>query len=242
MDTFAVVNQSSDPSLSRDVLLKMLAALQTQSERDFAPLWHQTPSTFVLAPADEPPTFDCHITYIKDQTPEAPDALAWHTIDEQGRPVLVVGLEACLAEAMAEGKSLLDVLSGAISHEACEERGNEFVNLNVDMPDGHHDTAREACDWVQGDAYEIDGFEMSNFVLPVFFDADAPEGTRLDYLSLCRKPLVVRPKGYAVLRSVRDGSSRMIFGESVSEAKREQKRNALVRGHHRLGETSPIEG
>lgn len=213
MDSFAIVNESTDTQITKDILLKGAAALQTQSERDFAPLWKQTPSTVVVATSEDVESMDVHVTRIVDSIPEAPDALAYHTIDDQGRPLLVIGWNAC----KSEGGDIWKTLWSAISHEVCEERGNPGVNLNVDMPDGHHDTPREVCDWVQGDLYEIDGIWVSNFVLEAFFQSASPDGTQLDFMKLCTEPLTVRPQGYTVLRSVKDGASRMVFGKEVAE-------------------------
>lgn len=231
MDTFALINETTDPQITHDLLLGGSAALQKQSERDFAPAWRQTPSTFIVATCESIESISCHVTRIVDEIPEAPGALAYHTIDNLGRPVLVIGWNAIKSEPGDPMKALWS----AISHEACEERGNEYVNLNVDMPDDVHDTAREVCDWTEGDTYDIDGYEMSNFNYPEFFCSDTQDGVQLDYLKLCTKPLTLRPNGYCVLRDKRTGTTRTIFGEAVTPEKKARRIAALEGGYSRRG-------
>ncbi len=229
VDTFAIINETTDPQITHDILLAGAAALQRQSEEHFAPLWKQTPSTFIIVASEDVQALDVHVTKIVDEIPEAPGALAYHTVDDGGRPILVIGWNVM----KSEGGDIWKCLWSGISHEACEERGNPFVNLNVDMPDGKHDTAQEACDWVQGDLYELDGHWMSNFVTPEFFDVSITPGTRLDYMKLCTAPLTVRPQGYAAIREVREGRTRMVFGDLVPEKIQAAKTMALVLGYNR---------
>lgn len=229
MDTFAIVNESTDSQLTHELLLRGAVALQKQSELHFAPLWKQSPSTVIVANSEDIQTADVHVTRIVDSIPEAPGALAYHTVDEEGRPLLVIGWDAI----KSQGGDIWAAFWSAISHEICEERGNPYVNLNVDMPDNTHDTALEACDWTQGDLYDLDGHKMSNFVTPEFFNTAATAGTSLDFMGVCKTPLTVRPQGYCVLRDKHTGKSRVHFGVEVTESVQAAKTKALELGYNR---------
>lgn len=76
-----------------------------------------------------------------------------------------------------------------LSHEALELVADPEVNLLVQGP--HPDPARqndlvfhwyEMCDAVQGDTYTIDGVEVSNFVLPLYFTSGDEFAGRNDFL------------------------------------------------------------
>jgi hypothetical protein len=74
-----------------------------------------------------------------------------------------------------------------LSHEALELIGDPAVNLLVAGP--HPGDRRrevfhwyEMCDAVQAESYKVDGIDVSNFVLPLYFTRDAEPGSRNDFL------------------------------------------------------------
>jgi hypothetical protein len=74
------------------------------------------------------------------------------------------------------------------SHEALEMIGDPESNLLVAGPHPHNDKKEvfhwfEMCDAVQSETYEIDGVEVSNFVLPLYFTLAEEKGGRNDFLN-----------------------------------------------------------
>jgi hypothetical protein len=94
-----------------------------------------------------------------DSLPDAPGAIAYHSVDGNDVPVLLVGLDQC---------ATLDDLSIAISHELAETAGDESINAWRDDGAGY-EWAQELCDAVQARGYAIDNIKVSDFVLPAFF-------------------------------------------------------------------------
>ncbi len=100
---------------------------------------------------------------ILPKLPDAPGAIAYHDVNGQGVPVLYDGIT--LSDTLiGEGNSL----SVAISHELLETAGDEACNQWVDDNKGN-EFAREMCDAVEATSYEIEGVQVSNFVLRAFF-------------------------------------------------------------------------
>ncbi|UUZ68691.1 hypothetical protein LP416_01745 [Polaromonas sp. P2-4] len=74
-----------------------------------------------------------------------------------------------------------------LSHEALELIGDPMVNLLVQGPHPAEPAATvfhwfEMCDAVQSETYQIDGVEVSNFVLPLYFTGGDEPGSRNDFL------------------------------------------------------------
>jgi hypothetical protein len=111
------------------------------------------------------------------------------------------------------------------SHEALELIADPEVNLLVMGP--HPDDQNkyvfywyEMCDAVQGQTYSIDGVEVSNFVLPLYFTGDEEVSGRNDFL--CREPLTsfgVSHGGYVGFFNPETGQMEAIFGSTAAEAR-----------------------
>jgi hypothetical protein len=97
------------------------------------------------------------------------------------------------------------VLSSTISHEVCECLADPNGARASQWKDGKF-WAYEVCDAVEEDAYEIDGVPVSNFCLPSFFEPVKDRtDLKLDWMGLCKSPLVVRPGGYGQYYDTRKG-------------------------------------
>ncbi len=106
-------------------------------------------------------------------------ALGYHDRNHRGIPFGFVFVE--LAEAVGEAWSV------TLSHEALEMIGDPEVNLLVQGP--HPGDPRctvfhwyQMCDAVQAESYFIDGVEVSNFLLPLYFTGGDEHGGRNDFL------------------------------------------------------------
>ncbi len=106
----------------------------------------------------------------RDTIPEAPDALAYHTVTF-GVPDIEIGVD--LFATLTDGP---ESVSGGVSHEILELLGDAGANEWADLQDASAQTrARELSDAVQNTGYPAtNGVWMSNFVLPSYFIPGAP--------------------------------------------------------------------
>ncbi|MHB8107866.1 MAG: hypothetical protein ACYDH4_10640 [Candidatus Cryosericum sp.] len=221
---FAIVNETTDAQITQTILVSIAEALAVQSQQDVATWWETTPDEFDIYPsvAQVPlntQSVNYSIFHLVDNIPEAPDALAYHTVDSVGRPVLKLGWNATKAAGGTLTTGSVS-LSCAMSHEAVETKCNPFVNKWVDMADGITEVCHEACDPVEGDSYAIDGIAMSNFVGPRWFSGAAGP---YDKLGVCKAPFTLSSNGngYMVQRTGGPaGQTNEVFGDKVTPERR----------------------
>ena len=164
-------------------LAAIVAALQVQATRDFAPLFQ----------------VDCVVTTAKEASPDAwviglfsdpdqPGALGYHDTTPTGLPLAKV-----FPKLDAQDGSALSV---TISHELLEMLADPLLSKAVQSPDGKF-WAYEVCDAVENDQYLIDKVPVSNFVTPQYFEPPPSSiGILLDQMGLLKTPYEVRPGGY----------------------------------------------
>jgi hypothetical protein len=220
---YAIVNETKKPAvdpnsgekLDQTLLLRIADALYKHMATDFAGHWENLPQTFTVCDLASVPD-KASILHLVDDIPEAPDALAYHTTDAKGRPVLRLGVQTILANGGTLHTGPNSV-SSAMSHEVGEAWVDPSCSL-VAYFDGKKNLCYEAYDPVQGDSYDIDGIAMSNFVTSRYFDIDDTQGP-WDKLGTLKGPLTVAVNGY---QAFDDGSQ--VFGDAVTEHKKEQVR------------------
>src|SRR6185312_16593928 len=201
MRGYALVNESTRPELTPAVMSAHASALDAQ-QRDVADWWERAPLPVSCVGSEKDVPVDSGIvlaTYV--DTLSDPDALAYHTVDQYGRPRIYIGVGIVLANGgtISGPGGLLS----AASHELIETTVDPYCGFNVDLPDGSAETPLEAADWTQGDSYEQKGLEglfVSNFCGPRCFDASAKDGP-WDRMGLMSGPFQLRPGGYWSLRT-----------------------------------------
>ena len=198
-------NESSAPELTDAVLETWREDFESAYDTEFAPRHAVLPISIKLGT----PTDDCRVLHMVDEIPEAPGALAYHTVDDQGRPTLRLGVNII----RTQGGNLLDEISIAITHEIFETAVNPFVRYYCQTLTGPF-LALEVCDPVQGGSWRRNHTAISNFVLPAYFDAGDMDGP-YDYLGVLKLPFSVAPGGY---QAWSDGTQ--TFGKYVAESRR----------------------
>lgn len=163
-----------------------IRAVNRQVQEDFAPYWNISGQLRLEGSSGGDPnrgenTEDMRgdaVIYIWDEA-DVPNALGYHDANHHGVPFGFVFVD--IATEMGENWTV------TFSHEVLELLGDRQANLLVQGP--HPDDGeqlvyhwREMCDAVQADIYEIDGVEVSNFVLPLYFTPGAEKGGRNDFL------------------------------------------------------------
>jgi hypothetical protein len=190
----SVINQTRG-YVSDEEMQAVLRAINRQIREDFQPYWGMgatlrlegvsasTPST--ERPADMRGEA---VIYVWDHVD--PDADGKHNANYRGVPYGFVFLD--IAQQLDEPWSI------TLSHEALELIADPEVNLLVSGPHPRDHRRRvfhwyEMCDAVQDEHYSIDGIQVSNFVLPLYFTSTDELGGRNDFLG--------RPHGGKTLRS-----------------------------------------
>jgi hypothetical protein len=150
----------------------LIADLEEQIDGPFAGAFGSVICRFRVASAPEDRDPGEVAVNFRDTIPEAPGALAYHTVTN-GVPDIEIGVD--LFTNLNDDQ---DSVSSGVSHEILELLGDAGANGWKDLQDGSGLTrAEELCDTVQNTGYRGGhGCWMSNFLLPSAFvpGADAP--------------------------------------------------------------------
>lgn len=210
--TIVVVNQSrraKDAELAR-----VVRALQTQIDRDFFPLWGWRANLVLAARSSRRRAMKIVVT----DEPDEPGDLGYHFIE--GLPVTRVFTE--------DGRGRPVDYHATISHEALEMIADPGVNLyavGYYIRSGRHRKAwipYEVCDPVQDRSYRIEGIEMSDFVVPEWFEAErAPGSMRFSFCGAVREPFAITSGGY--VDAVVGRRIRTVWGRRADRNKRRHR-------------------
>lgn len=194
-----------------DAMAKIAAALNVFMTRDLCPAWERAPVEVTWMPGVSVAPVG-YFALVAMDSPDAPGLLGYHAADPRGVPygrafLDVIPGRQVLHDATGRGASL----AGVLAHEAAELALDAFANFWADTATESSATyafdemALEVADPVQESAYSItldDGtvVDVSDFVLPAYFDPDATAGP-FDHLGVLTKPLSLAAGGYAIVRS-----------------------------------------
>lgn len=155
---------------------------------------------------------DAYPFFFVDDIPEAPGALAYHYVQDDGVPAGKIGVRTTLDA----GESV----SVSASHEAVELQCDIFCASWSYSSRLRCLVATEACDPVQGDTYRIGSVDLSNFVTPAYFTDDAL-GAPLDHLGNLAETFAIAKGGYQI--QMKGGRVTNVFGDEVPDAVRAGK-------------------
>jgi len=178
-------------------------AFGKQIANDYAPVWGQG-CALEFVPKGQKPSGNV-IAFIGG-APDVDGALGYHDVDRDGSVTGVAGI-AYIKVFEVDGYDW----RSTFSHEYLELLGDFPANFWADMKDGLRDVARELCDPVEGDTYEIDGIPVSNFVYPAYFNPYASADDKLDHLGKLSEPFGMSPGGYLIVRT-EPGKVSNVFG------------------------------
>lgn len=161
------------------------------------------------------------------------NALAYHTEGVGGTITGLVGAKTCLDAGVT--------VSSALSHEVLETIADPQCDLWAQMPDGSL-VAREVCDPVQDESYTIDvdgkSIEVSSYVLPAWFDDQAPRGARVDRQGSLSAAFTRTSGGYYI--AMQGGRTSQVGARAAHKPRVELARGnrRLARGHRGLDEVT----
>mgnify|MGYP001061228774 CR=1 FL=1 len=198
----SIVNRSK--SLSDEEVHTAIRAINRQIACDFEPYWSFGATLRLEGSLGDKPDKEKlpelrgdAIIYLWDDTDVA-DALGYHWANNRGIPYGFVFTKLC--------KQLKESWTATLSHEALELLGDAQGNLLVQGPHPEDPNRQvfhwfEMCDAVQAQTYTLDGIEVANFVLPLYFTVEEQEGGRNDFLGRVKgrkalKSFGVAPGGY----------------------------------------------
>jgi hypothetical protein len=196
--------QNSTAGLLTDAAVEStLNAINIQLARDFRPHWRHA-ARLVLDRGDGA-AFDADVRLHGDK--KKTEWLSFHTV-QNGRPEVQVAVKTI--QYTSESWTV------CLSHEVLEMLVDRDVNLTAFGPlPGSGKKKRvafcyEICDPVASESYSIEGVEVSNFVLPSYFQADARAGSKHDFLGRKEdgrllKPFGVKRGGYITYIDPRTG-------------------------------------
>jgi hypothetical protein len=173
---------------------------------------------------------DLCVVQIVESLPDAPEDLAYHTVDALGRPLCLISYAACRAEGATDAGP--GGVVEAIAHEILESRADPTCLHSVPLPSGGR-TPLEVCDWVQGSGYTeqgVPGIYVANFVTPRFFNfaiTGAFDGRLGD--PAVTAAFQETPGGYHEVEAP-DGTVSQVFGEHVRAATKARLMRVGARG------------
>ncbi|MBX3698843.1 MAG: alkaline phosphatase family protein [Dokdonella sp.] len=198
----SIVNRTE--TLKDEEVHAAIRAINKQIAYDFEPYWSFGAKLRLEGSASKTPDKQKvlelrgdAIIYLWDGA-DVDNALGYHDANNRGIPYGFVFTKLC--EELEENWTV------TLSHEALELLGDAQGNLLVQGP--HPDDPNrqifhwfEMCDAVQAQTYMLDGVEVANFVLPLYFTTEEQTGGRNDFLGRLKgkqalKSFGVTPGGY----------------------------------------------
>lgn len=214
--TINVINQATIPlGFNLD---DFIIASQHFLDKLFAPVWGYNAK---LVRASEPTSNAWTIVFLDDA--DVARALGYHDLTVGGQPVSKVFVKTIL--------SVDQKVSTTFVHEMCEMMIDPGAQLWA-MGPGNMMYAYETADACEEDEFTFEGFVMSDFVYPAFFEYwHQPGSVKFDYLGKIARPFETRPGGYQVV--MKRGKVHQIFGSEEKAARFALEDRRLHRSEYR---------
>lgn len=137
-----------------------------------------------------------YLELIDDMPKADAGALGYHDVDTHGRPYSKIAVNPSLTHGSDWLTGPYSVVA-TVGHEALETVGDPIINIWRDM-NAQQETAQEMCDAVEATGYHHNGMDLTNFLLPSWFNpwGKAP----YDYLGQLDAPFTMTPGGYIIVR------------------------------------------
>lgn len=186
-----------------DDLAKVVGALQTQVDRDFAPCWGLSCKLDIQT---APRAGVWRLIFLDDA--DQADALGYHELTPDGLPQGKVFVRTTLKDKQKP--------TVTASHELLEMLGDPKIDQVAQRFFVDRTYALENCDAVEEFEYLIDGISVSNFQLPRWFGmsisslvgASRAQGA-FDFMGKCGRPWQILPGGYMSIKE--DGGWSQVF-------------------------------
>ncbi len=199
MRTIQIVNHST--VVTDQQLAPIVAALQIQVSRDFAPIW-DVDAHLVMVGKGQPVPAGTWQLLILDDADQA-GCLGYHDMTADGLPLGKVFARTDLTSGSS--------LSVTVSHELLEMLADPFIDRVVAVDLGRLQGklySLEVCDACEDDrlGYQINGVQVSDFITPYFFHARPPAGKKLDFCGHISHPFQILHNGYLGVMSISESA------------------------------------
>jgi hypothetical protein len=224
MTDIAIINESTVATDAE--IIAAVGAIGTQITRDYMPAYGMSANLHFFSKGSNPIASMWWVAVL-DNSDQA-GALGYHDLTSTGLPLGKV--------FAASDKQFGDSVSVTLSHEVLEMLMDPFINLTALMGDGKF-YAFEACDAVEADGlgYAIDGVQVSDFVLPAYFQPSIRlSDTKWDFCGhLTGACPQITAQGYLSVYDPASGQWSQITAEEASVATRLKARAPLGSRRHR---------
>lgn len=197
-----------------------------QLRQDFSPMWGIPTPVCYFAIDERHVDPAAQLVVFLDKS-DAEGALAYHDFTPLGNPYSKV--------FCAEGDPLVSA-----SHECCEMALDPLCDTYDFNPKTGLYHAREACDAVEAATYELDGKQVSDFVLPGFFRLPARRSTErsgadlLTFVGSVAEPFETARGGYQIVKDPKTGNVSQVFGAEREEWRAAGKTHPAARTAARM--------
>lgn len=199
------VLRSEDPRVSPADLSTMAVAMRIDQPA-FAAAMGFAPANVITDGVSQAVPPDAIIARIVPAAQmDEPGAEAYHSVDAQGHPTVLIGTFALDSPGGGVLKGTSpdgDAVSIGVDHEIKETVADMSVDLWADRFDGLTEVAFEIVDPFQGGHYELSGMWLADYALRTWFDPSTPAGTKVNATGTATTPLVLGVGGYQVLRHI----------------------------------------
>lgn len=235
--TIAVVNKTT--ICTDDEIRHYVAAIQ-QFMPEFCAAWKLPDIDVGFVPKGFDIDDGMWLQIIAD-TPDQAGLLGYHELTKLGYPI---GFTFAVIDR-AQGSQI----STTLSHELWEMLADPFLNFNIEDPDSGWKYMVENADAVESDKYGIvlpmpsgPSVLLSDFVLPSYFDFNAPSGVDYDYRKLLKDPIpAMLPEGYLMFQT-QSGEWGQIDAQLAPLARAMKRPAPLGRRYRRMFKTWQLSG
>lgn len=233
----SIINHTNG-KVADEELQVAIRAINRQIAHDFEPYWSVGAALRLEGrSAETPETMKLQdmrgdsVLYLWDQV-DVEDALGYHDVNNRGIPFGFVFTE--LSKKLGENWTV------TLSHEALELIADPEVNLLVAGPHPANPKKNvfhwyEMCDAVQAESYKVDGVDVSNFLLPLYFTGEDEFEGRNDFLGRRHNKKALRsfginPGGYIGFFNPQSAEHETfaLKGDSVAKQRLEVKGKATA--------------
>lgn len=223
----AIINEST--AITDADVQAMLLALQTQWNRDLAPVWNLEQAFFSFVPKGAAPTAGSWWVVFLDNSDQA-DALAYHDLTNEGLPISKVFVKTLIADGAS--------VSVGASHEVCEMAIDPTINLGAQDSSGIW-WAYEVCDPCEADnyGYKIGDILVTDFITPAWFGFYGAGARPVDFTRNAASAFQVLSGGYAqkfvggTWQQVNGALVKSLGRQHVITAAKGSRRERRTRGH-----------
>ena len=188
--TISIINYST---VVKDAeVQEAIVSIQTQINRDFAPIWGMNANLIFVNKFKNPP-INTWVMHILDNTDQI-NAIGYHTVSNNNLPLGKIFVKTDLEYGLSWTVTL--------SHEILEMIGDPYINTTVFVQDSNTTGtlyAYEMCDACESDSlgYKIDNILVSDFVTPAYFQfGRLPGTTKFSFRNSLLAPLTIANGGY----------------------------------------------